>query len=527
MGANGGAGGTRLLGGMALASGITSVPSTAIVLALPTIHHHWNASLTELEWTVTGYLLAYSGLLVAAGRLADMFGRVRVLVVGTLIYMAASVVGALANDPTVLIGSLAVAGAGAAGLTPASLAIVTNAFRDERRGAAVGIWGAATAVCLGLAPAIGGVLTAEVSWRWILWLNVVAGALILLAVRGAVESIDELAGEHIDFLGFALSFTALGAFTLALNEAPTPWAFDSSHFLAMMAGGAILLVAFVVLERRLANPLIDVAMFARRHISGAVIAVFVLDFTFGVVLFFLPLYLEELLGFGAAKAGLLLLPASAATMVAMPIGGRLFERVGPLPPIVAGMTLAAVGTLLLGRISTSTHYAGLWPPLVLLGLGIGCALTPLNLCALNPIPVRNHGAVGAIIATLAGLGATFGVALSAAVFELLQTNDTIRAAASRGLHISASTARTLDGLLPGTPDASRLLAVYPPVQHGALHASVREGFISAISSTMRISLGLVIAGAVFTVALIRSERVALGLAKPALGRLWPGLAPRP
>ena len=195
----------RLLLAMALASGITSVPNAAIVLALPTIHRQFDASLTELEWTVTGYLLAYSALLIAAGRLADVFGRVRLLTWGTVLYVAASVPAALAGSATVLIVGLIAVGVGAAVLTPASLAIVTDSFRGERRGFAVGVWGASTALFSGIGPAIGGAFTQEISWRWILWLNVIVGVVILAGVRGARESFDERASRHIDFTGLALS----------------------------------------------------------------------------------------------------------------------------------------------------------------------------------------------------------------------------------------------------------------------------------------------------------------------------------
>ena len=239
----------RLLLAMGLASGITSVPSAAIVLALPTIHRQFNASLTELEWTVTGYLLAYSALLIAAGRLADVFGRVRLLTWGTILYMAASVPAALAGNATVLIVGLVGVGVGAAVLTPASLAIVTDGFRGEQRGMAVGVWGAATALFSGIGPAIGGVLTQEASWRWILWLNVIVGAVILIGVRRTAESFDEQATHRIDFTGLALSAAGLGAITLALNEAPAPWAIGSARFLVVIVGGVLLLAGFAIVER--------------------------------------------------------------------------------------------------------------------------------------------------------------------------------------------------------------------------------------------------------------------------------------
>ncbi len=308
-----------------------------------------------------------------------------------------------------LIVGLVAVGIGAAVLTPASLAIVTDRFRGERQGTAVGAWGAATALFSGIGPAIGGVFTQEISWRWILWLNVIVGVLILIGVRSTRESYDSEASRRIDWVGLAMSAAGLGAITLALNESPTPWALGSPTFLIVLLGGVLLLVGFVLVERRLRDSLIDLAMFRRRNVSGASIIVFVLDFAFGAVLFFIPLYLQEQLGDDALRAGLLLLPASVTMMLAMPIGGRLFEKVGPIPPIVGGMALAGLAMLLLGGISTTTQYAELCPPLALLGLGIGTALTPMNLAALGAMPQRNHGAVAAIITTLGGLGATFGV----------------------------------------------------------------------------------------------------------------------
>jgi EmrB/QacA subfamily drug resistance transporter len=520
-------GSRRLLFAMALASGITSVPSAAIVLALPTIHQHFNASLTELEWTVTGYLLAYSSLMIAAGRLADVFGRVRLLRWGTVVYMAASVPAALATDPTILIVGLVGVGVGAAVLTPASLAIVTNSFRGERRGMAVGVWGGASALLSGVAPAIGGVFTQETSWRWILWLNVVVGALILLGMRRAAESFDEHASHHIDVRGIALSVLGLGALTLAFNEAPSPWSFSSASFVLVVVAGVLMLAGFTMLERRLRDPLIDLAMFLRRNVTGASVVIFVLNFAFGAVLFFLPLFLEEQLGFGALKAGLLLLPLSAPLMVAMPLGGRLFERLGPTLPIVAGMALAGLAMLLLSNVSRSTQYAELWPPLALLGLGVGTALTPLNLAALNAMPIRSHGTVAAILAMLAGLGGTFGVALSGAVFEQLQTRDTVNAAAARGLHIMDGAARTLDGLMSGTPDATHALAGYPAGQHAALKAAVHQGFTTAFGGAMELSFGLVILGIVITFLLIRTQAEKVTLPVPNVTQPFSGLSPRP
>ena len=533
---------------MALASGITSVPNAAIVLALPTLHKQFDASLTELQWTVTGYLLAYSAFMIAAGRLADIFGRKRLLVTGTLVYAGASVVGALAGSALMLILSLIVVGVGAAVLTPGSLAIVTNGFRGSRRAMAVGVWGAASALFSGLGPALGGFFTDELSWRWILWFNVIIAAGILFGVRGGEESRDETVSRRIDVTGLVLSVAGLASIVLALNEAPT-WALTSPKVIGLLVGGALLLAAFCVVERRVHEPLINLTMFARRNVSGASIVVFVLNFAFGAVLFFIPLYLQEYLKYDALEAGFLLLPASATMMIGMPLGAKLFDKIGPLPPIVGGMTISAIGMLLLSRIDASTTYSDLWFPLGLEGLGLGVALTPMNLAALNALPRRVHGAVGGILAMLSGVGATFGVAVSGAVNETIQRNDTVSNAADKGVTISDSTATTLDGLLSGTPSATKALDAFPPDQRATVTDAVRDAFTAALGTTMLLSFGVTVAGIILALALIRREEMAVdeepvdedapakvatpsepilaGVPEPSLGLPYTGLGPRP
>jgi hypothetical protein len=191
------------------------------------------------------------------------------------------------------------------------------------------------------------------------------------------------------------------------------------------------------------------------------------------------------------------------------------------------MVLAGLAMLLLGNVSPSTQYAELWPPLALLGLGVGTALTPLNLAALNAMPVRSHGTVAAILAMLAGLGGTFGVALSGALFEALQTRDTVSAVAARGLKVTDAAARTLDGLMSGTPDATQALARYPAQQHAALRAAVHDGFISAFGGAMELSFGLVIVGIVITFLLIRTQAEKVVLPTPNVTQPFSGLSPRP
>jgi EmrB/QacA subfamily drug resistance transporter len=501
-----GTGNWRVLLAMGLASGITSVPNAALPLALPTLHREFDTSITVLQWTITGYLLAYASLMIAAGRLADIYGRKRVLMVGTALFMAGSVPGALTHDAIVLIASLIVAGIGAAVLTPASLAIITDAFRGERRGLAVGVWGAATALFSGLAPAIGGLATGEFSWRWLLWLNVIVGAAVLIGALSVRETRDEEAQRgSLDWIGLVCSVGALAGVTLALNETPTQWSWSSPQTIVVLALAVALFVAFVLVEPRRRAPLIDLAMFAKRNLSGACLSLLVLNFALGAVLYFVPLYLMQLLDYTPLQGGLLLLPSSAGMMITMPIGGRLSDRYGPVWPIVGGMGLTAVATLLLAGIDARTSYRDLWIPLTLLGIGIGLALTPLNLAALGAVPQRLHAAVGGVLSTIGGVGLTLGVAGSGALFESLQSNRTSADAAKAGITLSHGAATSLEGLLAGTPSAAKTLASFPAEQHATLHAAVRDGFLSALGTTMALSFGVVVVGIALTLALVRRQ----------------------
>jgi EmrB/QacA subfamily drug resistance transporter len=497
-----------LLLAMALASGITSVPNLAIALALPTLHRELDTSMTVLQWTVTGYLLAQSSLLIASGRIADLFGRRRTLIIGTALFAAGSIPGALTGNAIVLVASLVLAGIGSAVLTPASLALVTDGFQGSRRGMAVGVWSAANALFSGIAPAIGGLFTSELTWRWILWLNVIVGVLIILGTLGARETKDETSGRSLDGIGLLCSVGALAGVTLALNESPVQWAWSSPQTIATLAVAAFLLVAFLVIEPRRKVPLVDLKMFRNRNLSGASAALLVANFAFGAVLFFLPMYLQELLGFDALKAGLLLLPSSAGMAIGMPIGGRLHDRLGPLLPIIGGLVLSAAAMLLLTDIGPHTTYADLWLPLTLLGLGIGFALTPLNLAALGAVPQRRHAVVGGIISTVGGLGMTFGVAVSGAVFEALQVDHTIDDAARTGVTLSTVEASTLNGLLDGTPSATQALDAYSTAEQTALTTAVHDSFLSALGTTMTLSFAVVVAGALLALALIRRRPAA-------------------
>ena len=515
---------TETLVAMVCAAGIVQLPTAAIVVALPTIHTEFDTALTELEWTVTAFYIPFAALLIAAGRLADVFGRRRMLFTGATLFAVGSAIAAAAPNAQVLILGIALSGIGGALLMPASMSLLTNVFTGARRGFAIGMWGAATELVSGIGVLVGGVLTGELSWRWIFAVNIAFSVLIVvLAWRGTPESRDPNAPRRIDIPGALLTATGLAAVTLALIQGAA-WGWGSAAIVALLVGGVASFVVFAIVERRTANPLIDFDFFKRRNFTGATTTIFVIDFSFGAMLFFLPAYLQDILGYSATETGVLLLPLTGLMVVASPLGGRIAARVGPRPPIVVGLTAMLIAIYWISTLSLSTDYGDLWAPTAIMGFGIGLALTPMNLAAMNAVSRDHAGAASGILVTLSGLGATLGVAVTGAIFGELQTQDTVDLVSDQTGTISRDTALELEGVLTGTPSAQHALDKLAGSDTAAVEHAVREAYVSALGTSLKISAALVLVGIALAVALLRKTQPAD--AAP-LAELAPSVTPRP
>lgn len=498
---------SQTLAAVVAAAGIVQLPSAAIVVALPTIHSEFNASIAELQWTVTAYYIPQAAMLIASGRIADIFGRKRMLLIGCLLFGLGSAIAAAAPDAQVLIAGIAIAGAAGALLMPASMSILTNVFTGERRGTAIGLWGGATELISGVGIVLGGFLTSELDWRWIFVIDIVVVAIIaLLAWRGAPESSDPNASRDVDVPGVALLITALTALTLALVQGAT-WGWGSTAIIALLAAAVVLFVVFVVVERRSANPIISFDFFRRRNFTGATIVIFVLDFSFGALLFFLPLYFQEILGYDPVEAGVLLLPLTGLMVIGSPLGGRLAARVGQRPPIMVGLALITVSVYWISTLSLDTEFSDLWVPTSMMGFGVGISLTAMNLAAMNAISRNQAGAASGMLVTLSGLGATLGVAVTGAVFNQLNIERTAEEVNEKaGVTIGDAQAENLDGLLAGASDAQRTLdSIAGKAEASNVMDAVREAFVSSLGTSLKIAAALVLVGLILATILIRRQ----------------------
>lgn len=509
------------------AAGIVQLPTAAVVVALPAIHNEFGTSIAELQWTVTAFMIPFSAFLIAAGRLADVFGRKRFLLLGTALFAAGSILAAASPDIEFLIAGIALAGSGGAMMMPSSMSVLTNVFTGERRGTAIGYWGAATELVSGIGVLVGGVLTGELDWRWIfIACALIAAGVATCAWRGAPESSDPEASRKVDLLGVALSVTALTSLTLGLIQGAA-WGWGSPAIVGLLVLAVVLAGGFVIAERQAPQPIIDFGFFRKRNFAGATIVIFALDFSFGALLFFLPLYFQEILGYSPTEVGVLLLPLTGLMVVGSPLGGRVAARFGPRPPIAIGLAVMFIAVMLISGLSPTTDYADLWLPTALMGFGVGFSLTPMNLAAMNAVSRDHTGAASGVLVTLSGLGATLGVAVTGAIFNELDMRQTVTDVGKLGITIDDGQAQSLDGVLSGASGATQTLDKIAGHDTAAVKAAVEQAFVDSLGTSLKISAALILLALILSVVLLRkSSPVDAAPVPPVLGAPTPRPAPR-
>lgn len=339
-----------------LASSLSFVDGSVLNVALPAIRAGYGAGPEQVQWVVNAYLLPLSALLLLGGALGDHYGRRRLLVIGTSLFGAASLLCALAPSLNLLLAARAVQGTGAALLLPNSLALLNASFSGDERGRAIGIWAAAGAGAAAIAPLIGGWLVEEVGWPAIFYINLpLAVAAILLAIRFVAESRDAGAGRT-DYAGAFLATAGLGATTYGL----TLWSSSGSLTaiaIAAIVGGLILLAAFLWVENRRGDKaMMPLGMFTDRCFSGLNLLTLLLYGAFGAAMLLIPYVLIESAGYSPFEAGLALLPLPIVLAIASPPMGALAARTGPRWPLTLGPLVVAAGMVLARRIDGEISY---------------------------------------------------------------------------------------------------------------------------------------------------------------------------
>ncbi len=386
-----------------------------VSVALPSIHRDLSTSIQGLEWTVNAYVLAYAVLLLTGSALGDRFGRKRMFMAGVTVFTAASAAAALAPSTGLLVAARAVQGTGAAVVTPLTLTLLAEAFPPARRGIAIGVWSGISGVAVALGPLVGGAVVGALSWHWIFWINVPIGA-VLVPLAGArlVESRGR--SRRLDLPGLLLASSGLFGIVYGLVRSQSQ-GWSSPEILLALILGALLIVAFVLYERRVAEPMLPMSFFANR--AFAVTNAVSLAMYFGMFgsIFFLSQYLQNVLHNSPLQAGVKLLVWTGATMVVAPLAGFFSERYGSRLFMVAGLSLQAIALgwfSLLAGIGQS--YASMIVPFVLAGTGMALVFAPSANAVLASVRTEQTGQASGATNAIRELGGVLGIAVLATVF---------------------------------------------------------------------------------------------------------------
>ncbi|WP_026413973.1 DHA2 family efflux MFS transporter permease subunit [Actinomadura oligospora] len=491
---------------------MTLLDLTIVNVAIPSMIDKLHASLDEVLWITNAYILVLAVLLITAGRLGDLWGKKNLFIAGVVLFTLASLACGIAQDPTQLIAARAIQGLGAALLMPQTMSIIIATFPPEKRGAALGVWGAVAGVSTIAGPTVGGVLVTSFDWRWIFFVNLPIGIIVLSMAVPILPGHTPGVRHKFDVTGVVLATVALFALVFALTEGQK---YDWNAWIwALIGGAAVLFVVFLFQQksRQDREPLVPFGLFRDRNFTilafvGAAVSV-------GMVGMFLPMniYLQSVLGFSALKAGLVMAPSSVVSMFLAPIAGKLTDKIGGRFILMSGLLLYSAGMLWMILVAgTATGWTAFLGPLIVTGIGVGGVFAPMATEATRNVPPRLAGAASGVSNTIRQIGSVVGSAAVGAILQnqlasSLRSEAVTRAqglpqpyhdrfvagfssAAKGGMEVGASQHSGAQKFPPGTPQN-----VVHQIQ--ALSGQVfGHGFVHAMKPTMIMPVVVVMVGA--------------------------------
>ena len=415
-----------------------------VTTALPSMRRDLGASVEQLGWFVNAYTLSFAVLLLPGAALGDRFGRRRVFEIGLAVFTVASAAAALSQGSGELVAARAVQGAGAAMVLPLSLTLLATAFPSERRGLALGVWSGISGLAVALGPLVGGAVVDGISWQWIFWLNVPLG-LLVVPIAHAFLSESHGPKQRLDPLGLVLATGGLlGIVWGIVRGNGAGW--SSPEILAALAGGSVLLVAFLVWESRTPTPMLPLRLFRSRAFTATNVVSLTMSFGIFGSIFLLAQFLQTVQGYSAFDAGLRTLPWTIMPMFVAPVAGALSERIGGRPLMVAGLALQSIAMGWLALISSvDVTYMQLVLPFILAGTGMALVFAPVANVLLSSVRPEEQGKASGANNAIRELGGVLGVAVLASVFS------------SAGGYRSGET--FVNGLVPAVWTGAAVLAV--------------------------------------------------------------------
>jgi DHA2 family multidrug resistance protein-like MFS transporter len=476
------------------------VDNTIVNVALPTISRRLHASTSELQWIVDAYSLVFASLLLVGGSLGDRYGRKGALQLGLVAFAGFSAFAGLSGSIGALIVARCLMGLAAALIFPATLAILTNTFTDAKeRGAAVGVWTAITGLAVALGPVTGGLLLEHFSWGSVFFVSVPIAAVALALGAWLVPTSRDPSAPRLDLVGFALSILGVGVVVYTTIEAPSHgWL--AAGTLAGYAAGIALLASFAVWERRVAEPLLDIALFRNIRFSAASFSITVAFFGLFGFIFLITQYFQLVHGYSPLSAGLHTLPFAFGVAAASPLAPTLASRLGTKTIVPAGLLLMGAGFLIASTLGSDTAYFGpVVVSMLLMAIGLGLVTAPSTDAILAVLPPAKAGVGSAVNDVTRELGGAFGVAVVGAVFSSVY-----------GPHL----VRLLHGLLPSSaltiakssPAAALQVAGHAPASaHTPIIHAVNQAFVDGLSRGSLVCAATVALGAMFAFLVLPSR----------------------
>jgi EmrB/QacA subfamily drug resistance transporter len=426
---------------------LTFLDNTVVSVGLGSLQTDLQASVAELQWVIGAYALTFASIMLACGMIGDELGRKKVMLAGAGVFCAGSVVCALAPNPQTLIAGRAIMGLGAAASEPGTLSVLRHIYTDSRERAwAIGIWSAVSGLALALGPVIGGAIVGAWSWRGIFWFNLVFGLIALIAAAITVPESSDPTASRVDALGTVFGAGALAALMFAIIDAETA-SFGATEVIVLFCAAAVLAVAFVVWERRVAHPLLDLRFFRLPQFTVPNIVAFCTYLATFAIFFFTALYLVEVPQDSGYKIAVVFAPMTVLMIIGSLFAGYWTGRVGPRWPITTGCAAFAAGLLIASPLITQhPDYTALSLALALAGIGIGITVVPVTAAVLSAVPAERSGMAASAANTSREIGAVAGTSiLGALVFSRL--NATLNSHID-ALHVSAANKQAILAFKP-------------------------------------------------------------------------------
>jgi EmrB/QacA subfamily drug resistance transporter len=476
---------------------LVGLDSTIVSVANPTVGEHFHATLSGLQWVTNAYLLALAVGLVTGGKLGDLFGRKRLFLTGTVGFGLASLACAVSGSLDALIASRVAQGLFGAMMLPQTLAILRATFPLARLAAAVGIWAMSSSIAIASGPLVGGLLVDHVSWRSIFLINLPVGAVSLLVGAWAIrESRDQSENRKLDWPGIALLSAMLFALVWGLIDAEKQGWGHSSHAVAWLLTGGLLLGAFIGWERReqpVRQPHVPLVLFRSRQLSAGLVMVLTTFFALFAVLFYLTLYLERVRGYTAIQTGVRLLALTGVMGLGSLISGFAVGKIGPRVPLLTGALLAAVGLLGLSQLDSHSSYGAIWPFLVLLALGLGPAQTTAARMIVGGAPPNQAGIAGGLHATAVQVGGLLGLSVLGSIITSRVTSVFPHKLIAAGVpgHLASQLKATARAISQGAVPVPRGVSASAAdaITGGSLNA-----FTSGLDTALAISAAVALVG---------------------------------